>query len=267
MTDIQPKGPAEFRRGGKRPAATDVNLGYYGRLSLGRSDYWRKMPAPLFRLETFLALLDEHRPAGLVDLGCGNGEILRAFRRRNPGLDLAGMDLSEAQIRQNQNLDPSIRWLAADLAAPRAFPDSFAERFDAVVASEIVEHVEDPAVFLRNAFALAKPGTGLLWLSTQSGPLRETESRVGHRRHFSAAEMETLLSSCGWAPLRVWNAGFPFHDFSKWLANLSPEASMRLFDAGAYSTFQNAVCWALRFAFRLNSNSRGNQLFAVARRG
>jgi hypothetical protein len=103
-------------------------------------------------------------------------------------------------------------------------------------------------------------------LSTQSGPVRETERRVGHHRHFKSAEMRELLSENGFTALRVWNSGFPFHDLSKWYANRDPDAMMREFAGQRYGIKQDLLCLLLRAAFRLNSQSRGAQLFAVAER-
>ena len=145
-------------------------------------------------------------------------------------------------------------------------PATLKDRFEMVVASEIVEHVRDPRTFLSNALQMAVPRWGRLLLSTQSGPLRETERRVGHLRHFAAADMTQVLLDAGWEPLRVWNAGFPFHDLSKWYANRDPDASMRRFGDERYGLREDLVCMALRVAFRLNSRRRGAQLFALARR-
>ena len=101
-------------------------------------------------------------------------------------------------------------------------------------------------------------------LSTQTGALRETERRVGHRRRYTAAELRELLRASGWTPHRIWNTGYPFHDLSKWYANRSPDRSLAEFGEQAYGVRQDLVCWALRQAFRLNSRRRGAQLFAVA---
>jgi 2-polyprenyl-3-methyl-5-hydroxy-6-metoxy-1,4-benzoquinol methylase len=246
--------------------AEATNSAYYGRLSTGRDDYWRKMAAPRFRVATFLRLLSDEAPASLVDLGCGNGLLLAEIRSRHPGIALSGVDLSEDQIEANRSSHPDVGWYAMDLDRPLALPADLRARFEAVVASEIVEHVREPRTLLQNALQMAVPARGRLLLSTQSGPLRETERRVGHLRHFTVEEMRSLLTAAGWEPVRIWNAGFPFHDLSKWYANRNPDATMRRFGDERYGIRENMVCWALRAAFRLNSNHRGAQLFAVARR-
>lgn len=249
-----------------RESAADVNREYYGALSAGREDYWKKMAAPRFRVQTFLRLLEREPPANLVDLGCGNGALLGEIGRRLPGIFLAGIDLSATQIEANERRVPSVFWRAFDLAGTDPPAADLAGRFEAVVASELIEHLESPEAFLRTAASLAAPGRGRLLLSTQSGPVRETERRVGHRRHFEAGEMRRLLSETGWEPELVWNAGFPFHDLSKWLANRRPQAALEAFGGGRYGLPQDLVCYALRVAFCFNSSRRGAQLFAVARR-
>lgn len=243
--------------------ASTINRAYYESEAAGRGDYWRKMAAPRHRVRTLLRELARDRPHHLIDLGCGNGAFLSEVARHLPQTSLAGLDLSRSQIEQSRRSLPAIRWHAHDLDSDSDLPIGLHEAFDAVVAMELVEHLDHPARFLGAARALASP-RGRLYLSTQSGPMGQTERRVGHRRHYSAEEMRALLLEAGWHPLRVWNTGFPFHDLSKWYANRDPENSLSRFGQGAYTWREDLVCVALRLAFRLNSRKRGAQLFAVA---
>lgn len=241
---------------------TDTNRDYYEAPSQARLDYWRYMAAPRARVARVLGEVRKIAPGSLVDLGCGDGSLLAEIQRALPAIRLAGVDLSESQIANNRKRTPAIEWHAANLEEAVALT----ETYECVVASEVIEHLERPASLLRNAAVVAAPGASLL-LTTQSGPVRETERRVGHVRHFTAAELEALLAEHGWTPVRVWNEGYPFHDLSKWWANRDADASMARFggDEG-YGWGERAICLALRAAFRLNSRSRGAQLYAVARR-
>lgn len=244
---------------------TDINTAYYTAAQPGRNDYWRKMAAPRFRARTVLKLLQTFPWKSLVDLGCGDGSLLLEIRRAHPGARLAGVDLAVPQLDINKQRQPDIAWRAADLNADA--PIAGGADFDVVIASEIIEHLTDPARFLRGAAGWATPARGRLILSTQSGRVGETERRVGHRRHFTVEEMTDLLRAAGWTPRRVWNCGFPFHDASKRVANWFPDAAMDRFSARPYGPFQNAACVLLRGLFRFNSDRRGAQLFAVADRG
>lgn len=239
--------------------ATARNTAFYGETNRGQQDYWRYMAAPRHRVRVLRRAIRRLRPSSVVDLGCGGGQLLEALD--NGTLDLAGIDLSEAQIEDNRTRLPHIEWHAADLAAELP-PDLAARSYDVIVCSELVEHLDEPARLLAGARAL---GTHLV-LSTQSGPVRPTEVRVGHVRHYSRSEMAELLRTAGWEPVRVWNTGFPFHDLSKWVANRRPDAAMDRFGGEAYGPVEHTVSAALRIAFRLNSHRRGAQLFAIARR-
>ena len=97
----------------------------------------------------------------LLDIGCGGGLAAEALAKA--GFDVTGIDAAEdviAAARAHAGPGgPSYRVAAAE--------DLLAEglRFPIVVALEIVEHVTDPAAFVRMLTGLLEPG-GLLFLST-----------------------------------------------------------------------------------------------------
>lgn len=245
--------------------AVTVNREYYERTTAGREEYWKKMAAPRHRVEVMRQVLRELNPGSVVDLGCGNGVLLKELRDVLPNAQWSGLDLSRPQVAENVRLLPWATFRDGNLDQP--FPSDFdwLGSFDVAIATEVLEHLDSPGTFIDNAARLLKPG-GSVVLSTQSGPIRETELRVGHRRHYLQRDMTELLERHGFKTVRVWNTGFPFHDLSKWYANLNPDASMKQFGEGAYGLKENVICAALRFAFKLNSTSSGAQLFAIARK-
>lgn len=246
-------------------AAAAANQNIYDRLHRGQLDYWRFMAAPRFRAETIVEVLEERQPERVADLGCGTGLLLQRVADRLPAAERVGIDLAGRQIEVARAADPDTNWHVVDLDSPSPrLPATIESACDTIVAAELIEHLDHPRNLLRTARRLATDDA-LLMISTQSGPVRETERRVGHRRHFSAEEMRELLKSEGWEPDRVWNAGWPFHDLSKWWANRRPDQSMERFGAKPYGLIERGICWSLRQAFRVNSKRRGAQLFAVAR--
>lgn len=84
---------------------------------------------------------------------------------------------------------------------------------------KLIEHLANPAMLLSNAASLAVPGRGLLFLSTQSGPM----------------------------------------------GSLRPNPMINRFSNQRYGFSEKMTCWLLRALFKLNSQTRGAQLFAVAR--
>src|SRR5438067_908058 len=92
----------------------------------------------------------------LLDIGCGGGLIAEPMSRL--GFAVTGIDASAEVIgvarahAEAVGLAIDYRTATAESLAKTAGP------FDAVLALEIIEHVADPAVFLRCAGALVKPG-------------------------------------------------------------------------------------------------------------
>lgn len=95
-------------------------------------------------------------PAALVDLGAGDGGSLWALERL--GLLAGGavaVDLSPERVALCESLSPRVRGLVADATAVAALPDGAA---DAVVASQLVEHLPDDRALAPEIARLLRPG-------------------------------------------------------------------------------------------------------------
>lgn len=107
-----------------------------------------------------LDLLGGYVPGGrMLQVGCGYGLLLDEARRR--GYVVQGVDLSaEATRHARETLELPVREMALEDTVVDAAAQG--EQYDAIVAVDILEHLEEPAVALSHLSALLAPGGALL---------------------------------------------------------------------------------------------------------
>lgn len=167
-------------------------------------------PAQHYRRQLALFLVGRFEdPSRLLDIGSGNGDLLAAAERRWPAASLAGLELSPAGVAESRRKVPRAKVDVRDLIRD---PEPLAE--DAgwathAVCSEVLEHVDDPATFLRNARRWLAPGCRVV-VTVPGGPMSAFDRHIGHRRHFSPVDLDGVLSCAGLQVRLRAGAGFPF---------------------------------------------------------
>jgi SAM-dependent methyltransferase len=91
----------------------------------------------------------------LLDVGAGDGTL--AARLQDEGFDVSAVDLTIKDFRPN-----GIDVIPSDLNHGIPSPD---RHFAAVVATEVIEHLENPWFFVRELYRITKP-EGVVVLST-----------------------------------------------------------------------------------------------------
>jgi 2-polyprenyl-3-methyl-5-hydroxy-6-metoxy-1,4-benzoquinol methylase len=90
----------------------------------------------------------------ILDFGAGKGELISLLAHMD-GLELHGADI----MKRPENIPAYVNWYQQDLNdALRCVQASF----DAVICSEVIEHLENPRSVFRNLFAALKPGGKLV---------------------------------------------------------------------------------------------------------
>jgi len=130
-----------------------------------------------------------YKGGALIDLGCLDSLIPIWAKQKYPKDEIWALDQSEKIIRELQEAMPSINYTVGDVCNT-TFPDNY---FDYVVAGEVIEHLERPKDFIKEAFRILKRD-GIFALTT---PKEETEvGEVDHLRHlwsFSKRDIKELV--------------------------------------------------------------------------
>ena len=105
----------------------------------------------------------------ILDIGCGGGILCEPLARLGAamvGVDPAPANIAAARLHATES-GLAINYLAATV---EALADA-AERFDLVLAMEVVEHVADVGLFVRRCAEMVKPG-GLMIAATLNRTLK-----------------------------------------------------------------------------------------------
>jgi SAM-dependent methyltransferase len=213
-----------------------------------------------------LALGSARAPVRLFEVGSGQGDLSRELVQRHPGMALMGVDLSDTGVAMAKVKVPSGAFFQQDLLKPLTLPEEYLGWATHAVCSEVLEHLEEPAVALRNARRCLAPG-GKLVVTVPAGPMSAFDRHIGHRRHFTPGALRTLLEEAGLRVLSVSSAGFPF--FNLYRLTVIARGKKLIEDTSAARELPLTARAAIRLfsaLFRLNrvETALGWQLVATA---
>jgi SAM-dependent methyltransferase len=103
--------------------------------------------------------------ASVCEIGCAEGGVLDAFVQHGAGFalgtDIMAPLLEEVSTPIAQALDLDVSFVHHDVIYD-AIPEAWQERFDVVVLRDVIEHLDDAAVALRNIARIMRPGGVIL---------------------------------------------------------------------------------------------------------
>lgn len=235
----------------------------------------RRHPWWAARSRLTLALLDRlgvRPPARVLDAGCGWGTTLSALERA--GYRAAGMDIARDMLERLDRERPDRELYVADLT--RALPDTI-DPFDAVLALDVIEHIDDDRGAVAQLARLVRPG-GVLIVSVPALPdfFTEFDAIQGHRRRYLPESLRGAFTDSGLEVERIFWWG-------RWLAPLlgrQRRAAKGTPGESAAETYRRyldlppwpgpsvmGLAFAIEQPFALAGRlSVGTSLFAVARR-
>jgi SAM-dependent methyltransferase len=135
----------------------------------------------------------------VLDLGCGDGAFGAARPREN--IEVHGVDADPRAVAAASRHE---RAVLLDLdAAPLPYPDGY---FDAVLAKDIFEHVDDPGALARETHRVMRPGGAIVASVVMARPHRVWDDYT-HRRGFTRRSARLLLEDAGFQVEALWRMG------------------------------------------------------------
>ncbi|MCX5375291.1 3' terminal RNA ribose 2'-O-methyltransferase Hen1 [Streptomyces sp. NBC_00091] len=151
----------------------------------------RSVPLVVRRREAILAALREAGAQRVLDLGCGEGQLVQALLKDPAYTEIVGVDVSVRALttaarrlrleRMGERQSSRVRLFQGSLA----YTDKRLAGYDAAVLSEVIEHLDLPRLpALEYAvFAAARPRTVLVTTPNVEYNVRWESLPAGHVRH------------------------------------------------------------------------------------
>ncbi|MFZ5569083.1 MAG: class I SAM-dependent methyltransferase [Thermodesulfobacteriota bacterium] len=151
---------------------------------------------PLPRSQVYFDWISPHLPehfSSLLEIGCGQGHLLKRLSDRYPGKRLRGIDGSREAcgIARKKGLAVDPGMLSPDDGAPPR------PKVDVILAVGVLEHVETPAFFVHSiSQMLSENGTAILCAPVQDYPGCDLFF-CEHIWHFTAFQCAGMLENNG----------------------------------------------------------------------
>jgi SAM-dependent methyltransferase len=141
----------------------------------------------------------------ILEIGCSSGFLLKEMRQAFPAAVIIGADVVREPLYKLAKESPSIPLLRFDLLKCPLPSDAF----DAVVALNVLEHIEDDAAALAQVHRILKPG-GVIVIEVPAGPhlYDAYDNCLMHFRRYRSAELADKLRHGGFDVVRRSHLGF-----------------------------------------------------------
>jgi len=125
----------------------------------------------------------------VLDIGCGIGHLTRFIKAMRPHLRVWGTDCSQVAVRRASEFDKRIKYF---YSKPNKI--DIDKKFDVIIASEVLEHIENDEEFLMEIKKYLKPDGVVVLTTPIAPPGKQKLCSIEHTREYYEVEFNNLLS-------------------------------------------------------------------------
>ena len=164
-------------------------------------DFWLENLGEAERFNRWvLSRFEHHLGEDVLEVGCGSGTFTVLMAAR--GHRVTGIDIDPSYVETAKQR--VAKFSGCRVACGDATAADWPERFDTVVALDVVEHIEDDHAFLRRLARVLRPGGKLVVKVPAAPSLMSTLDRVvGHHRRYDKASLRETFRDAGLTPLSL----------------------------------------------------------------
>lgn len=170
---------------------------------------WYPTPSYLVKRRVILDYLSKCSGRHFLEVGCGCGDLLTVLERK--GYCGLGIDISQNAVN-----------LARGGLAPGRIevrccvPEDVDDKFNIVIASEVMEHHEDDGAFLNTLNNLLSPGGHLLLtVPAHMADWGANDDVCGHIRRYERQQLDSVMQLAGFENIEIFSYGVPVYNIMK----------------------------------------------------
>ena len=144
-----------------------------------------------------------------MEVGCGLGDLLQCLGKR--GHTGIGIDLSDEAVNYAKSVLSCKKFVAINSDI-----DSLSDKYDIIIASEVLEHCKDDTKLLRKMTErLDKNGKIIITVPAHMDDWYSNDDFCGHLRRYEKAQSIQLVISVGLQDVVIHSYGFPLFNILK----------------------------------------------------
>lgn len=231
-------------------------------LTLATSDYDLRIT----NLARFILKKLPIKRGSFIDVGAGNGLFLKFFKDK--GFDVEGIELEKDQVHEMRKdfklKDVKIR--QGDITSLKGD-----ENYDVVIASDVIEHIEDDKKALNNLFTFVKEGGYLvLTVPAHMHLYGKRDKKWGHYRRYDKHDLVRKLQSLEGAKVQsvsYWNIlGYVAYFFFEKIMNQPIKEEFRYNQSFVSKSIRSVLDLVLKSEELIGGPPIGLTLVAIAQK-